>query len=426
MSAMDRLATSTEEEREAAVTAAAGAVRRGELVVIPTDTVYGIAADAFSHDAVRSLLAAKGRGREMPPPVLVSAATTLDALAEGVPAWARTLVETFWPGPLTLVCRQQSSLVWDLGETRGTVAVRMPDDEVALAVLERTGPLAVSSANLTGRPAATDADAAEEMLGDVVAVIVDAGTVPGRRGLHDHRRHRPRGTRPAPGRPVARGAQRGPRGARRRAVGRGLTVREYLLVFLVALSVTYLLTVIAREIALRTGAVAAVRDRDVHAEPIPYLGGLAMLGGLAAAYLVARELPFLSTRSEPFVFPDAGVVLLAGALVCAVGRRRRHLRPRRADQAGRPGARRRAAGRHGRAVLLLPGRRRQQFALDDAQGALLTLVVVVGTMNAVNFVDGLDGLAAGVVGDRRRSRSSSTATCSPTRTTSPWPPPAPC
>jgi tRNA threonylcarbamoyl adenosine modification protein (Sua5/YciO/YrdC/YwlC family) len=179
MSRVDRRTTSTDEEREAAVEAAAGAVRRGELVVIPTDTVYGLAADAFSHDAVRALLDAKGRGREMPPPVLISAVTTLDALAEDVPDWARTLVEQFWPGPLTLVCRQQGSLMWDLGETRGTVAVRMPDDEVALAVLERTGPLAVSSANLTGRPAATDADAAEEMLGHAVAVIVDAGTSPG-------------------------------------------------------------------------------------------------------------------------------------------------------------------------------------------------------------------------------------------------------
>ncbi|MCF6379722.1 threonylcarbamoyl-AMP synthase [Nocardioides KLBMP 9356] len=179
MSSVDRFSTSTDEEREAAVTAAAGAVRSGDLVVIPTDTVYGIAADAFSRHAVQRLLDAKGRGRDMPPPVLVSAPTTLDALAEGVPPWARALVEAFWPGPLTIVCRQQSSLVWDLGETRGTVAVRMPDDEVALAVLERTGPLAVSSANLTGRPAATDADAAEEMLGDAVAVIVDGGTSPG-------------------------------------------------------------------------------------------------------------------------------------------------------------------------------------------------------------------------------------------------------
>jgi tRNA threonylcarbamoyl adenosine modification protein (Sua5/YciO/YrdC/YwlC family) len=175
MSAVDRLPTSTDEEREAAVEAAAAAVRRGELVVIPTDTVYGIAADAFSHDAVRDLLDAKGRGREMPPPVLVSAVTTLDALADGVPDWARALVQEFWPGPLTLVLRQQASLMWDLGETRGTVAVRMPDDEVALAVLERTGPLAVSSANLTGRPAALDADQAEQMLGDAVAVIVDGG-----------------------------------------------------------------------------------------------------------------------------------------------------------------------------------------------------------------------------------------------------------
>lgn len=175
MSPVERMATESEQEREAAVAAATLAVRRGDLVVMPTDTVYGVAADAFSHDAVRALLAAKGRGREMPPPVLVSAVTTLDALATEVPAWARALAEAFWPGPLTLVCRQQSSLMWDLGETRGTVAVRMPDDPVALALLERTGPLAVSSANLTGRPAATTADQAEEMLGDVVAVVLDGG-----------------------------------------------------------------------------------------------------------------------------------------------------------------------------------------------------------------------------------------------------------
>jgi L-threonylcarbamoyladenylate synthase len=174
-----RLAVTTEDEREAAIDAAAAAVRRGLLVVLPTDTVYGVAADAFDPDAVQALLDAKGRGREMPPPVLVSTATTLDALAVGVPDYARALVERFWPGPLTIVCRQQTSLQWDLGETRGTVAVRMPDHEVALAVLERTGPLAVSSANITGRPAARDADEAEEMLGAEVEVIVDGGSAPG-------------------------------------------------------------------------------------------------------------------------------------------------------------------------------------------------------------------------------------------------------
>ena len=176
-----RYGTSTDDEREDALSAASRAVQRGGLVVLPTDTVYGIVADAFDPDAVADLLAAKGRGREMPPPVLVSSAATLDSIAVGLPDWARALVERFWPGPLTLVCTQQPSLQWDLGDTRGTVAVRMPDHDVALALLARTGPLAVSSANKTGMPAATDADAAEEMLGDDVDVIVDAGPAPGGR-----------------------------------------------------------------------------------------------------------------------------------------------------------------------------------------------------------------------------------------------------
>jgi tRNA threonylcarbamoyl adenosine modification protein (Sua5/YciO/YrdC/YwlC family) len=174
-----RFRTAEETEREAGIANAALAVQRGQLVVLPTDTVYGIGADAFDAGSVRRLLAAKGRGREMPPPVLVSAPTTLDALAVGVPSYARALITELWPGPLTVVCRQQPSLQWDLGDTRGTVAVRMPDHEVALELLARTGPLAVSSANLTGRPAATDADQAERMLGSAVAVILDGGPTPG-------------------------------------------------------------------------------------------------------------------------------------------------------------------------------------------------------------------------------------------------------
>ncbi|WP_366558537.1 L-threonylcarbamoyladenylate synthase [uncultured Nocardioides sp.] len=174
-----RYPTGTEDELEKAIEAASLAIRRGRLVVMPTDTVYGIGADAFEAAAVQRLLDAKGRGRDMPPPVLVSASTTLDALAVNVPGWARALVAEFWPGPLTVVCHQQTSLQWDLGETRGTVAIRMPDDDIALAVLERTGPLAVSSANITGRPAALDADEAETMLGDSVAVIIDGGRTPG-------------------------------------------------------------------------------------------------------------------------------------------------------------------------------------------------------------------------------------------------------
>jgi L-threonylcarbamoyladenylate synthase len=174
-----RMTTASLEAREEALAAASMAVQRGELVVLPTDTVYGIGADAFDAEAVQSLLDAKGRGREMPPPVLISSATTLDALATGVTDYARRLVDRFWPGPLTLVCNQQPSLQWDLGDTRGTVAVRMPDHRLALDLLERTGPMAVSSANLTGHPAAVDADMAAEMLGDHVAVIIDDGPSPG-------------------------------------------------------------------------------------------------------------------------------------------------------------------------------------------------------------------------------------------------------
>jgi tRNA threonylcarbamoyl adenosine modification protein (Sua5/YciO/YrdC/YwlC family) len=175
----NRFETADETAREAGIAAAALAVQRGELVVLPTDTVYGVGADAFDPAAVRRLLAAKGRGREMPPPVLVSTATTLDALAVGIPSYARALVDELWPGPLTLVCRQQTSLQWDLGDTRGTVAVRMPDHEVALELLARTGPLAVSSANRSGMEAATDADRAEAMLGESVEVILDAGPTQG-------------------------------------------------------------------------------------------------------------------------------------------------------------------------------------------------------------------------------------------------------
>lgn len=170
-----RLPTATESEQDKALEEATLALRRGDLAVLPTDTVYGIAADAFDRDAVQKLLDAKGRGRQMPPPVLISSPATLDALASGVPEFARTLIAHFWPGALTLVCHEQPSLRWDLGETHGTVAVRLPNNHVTLGLLERTGPLAVSSANLSGQPAALTVDQAEEMLGDKVSVYLDAG-----------------------------------------------------------------------------------------------------------------------------------------------------------------------------------------------------------------------------------------------------------
>jgi L-threonylcarbamoyladenylate synthase len=151
------------------------ALGKGELVVIPTDTVYGVAADAFSPEAVQRLLDAKGRGRQSPPPVLIPGIPTLDALAQNIPQPVRDLVAAFWPGGLTVVLEAQPSLVWDLGETKGTVALRMPSNKVALDLLAETGPLAVSSANRTGLPAAIDAHGAEEMLGTSVSVYLDGG-----------------------------------------------------------------------------------------------------------------------------------------------------------------------------------------------------------------------------------------------------------
>ena len=154
---------------------ARGAIGRGELVVMPTDTVYGVAADAFDPAAVQRLLDAKGRTRQSPPPVLIPGIPTLDALTEEVPPEIRRLVDIFWPGALTVILPARSSLQWDLGDTGGTVALRMPANAYALELLAETGPLAVSSANLTGQPAATTAQEAEEMLGESISVYLDGG-----------------------------------------------------------------------------------------------------------------------------------------------------------------------------------------------------------------------------------------------------------
>ncbi len=163
------------EDLEGGIAAASQAVRDGQLIVMPTDTVYGVGADAFSPTAVRRLLDAKGRTRSQPPPVLIGRPETLEALVADVPGWLRRLLAEVWPGALTVVLPAQPSLTWDLGETHGTVAVRVPADERARRLLDVTGPLAVSSANRTGEPPATAVDQAAEMLGDRVAVYLDGG-----------------------------------------------------------------------------------------------------------------------------------------------------------------------------------------------------------------------------------------------------------
>ncbi|MFE7583153.1 L-threonylcarbamoyladenylate synthase [Streptomyces gardneri] len=165
--------------RSAGIDAAVTALGRGRLVVLPTDTVYGVGADAFDPQAVARLLAAKGRGRHKPSPVLVGSKDQLDGLVSELPGRAAELIEAFWPGGLTLVLRHRPSLSWDLGETGGTVAVRMPDHPLTLELLAAAGPMAVSSANLTDRPSPEDCDAALGMLGDSVSVYLDGGPTAG-------------------------------------------------------------------------------------------------------------------------------------------------------------------------------------------------------------------------------------------------------
>jgi tRNA threonylcarbamoyl adenosine modification protein (Sua5/YciO/YrdC/YwlC family) len=159
------------------ITRAAQAVSEAELVVFATDTVYGLGCDAFSRAAVNDLMAAKGR--RVPPPVLVSHVRTLDALATGLDDRVRELAEAFWPGPLTLICKAQPTLDWSLGERGGTVAVRVPLHPVALQLLDRTGPLAVTGANVAGHAPADTCDEAERQLGETVSVYLDSGPAPG-------------------------------------------------------------------------------------------------------------------------------------------------------------------------------------------------------------------------------------------------------
>jgi tRNA threonylcarbamoyl adenosine modification protein (Sua5/YciO/YrdC/YwlC family) len=168
----------TAADRDRGIEAAIDAVKRGDLIVMPTDTLYGIGADAFKPWAVTALLDAKGR--QNPPPVLVGSRATLDGLVFNLPTAGRDLVEAFWPGALTVVVEHAPSLQWDLGNDDGTVAVRMPLHPVALEVLRETGPMAVSSANKTGEPPANTAEEARGQLSFAVSVYLETGELPDR------------------------------------------------------------------------------------------------------------------------------------------------------------------------------------------------------------------------------------------------------
>jgi L-threonylcarbamoyladenylate synthase len=168
------------DQRAEGLAAAEAALRRGELVVLPTDTVYGVAAEAFDPVAVEAMFKAKGRGRDRPPPVLAGTVRAAMALIQELGDSGKDLIDEFWPGPLTLICRSSPTLVWDIGDSKGTVAVRMPLHQVALDLLKQTGPLAVSSAKSAAPgPMPATAAEAEAQLGDSVAVYLDGGPCPG-------------------------------------------------------------------------------------------------------------------------------------------------------------------------------------------------------------------------------------------------------
>ena len=170
-----RVDATNPQDRDEAIAAAESSVKGGRLVVIPTDTVYGIGCDAFDNQAVEALLRAKRRGPDMPVPVLVGSWNTVQGLVRDYSFNMRRLVEAFWPGGLSVVVHQAPSLPWNLGDTRGTVMLRMPMHPVALELLDRTGPMAVSSANISGQPPATTVDMAMEQLRETVGVYVDGG-----------------------------------------------------------------------------------------------------------------------------------------------------------------------------------------------------------------------------------------------------------
>jgi L-threonylcarbamoyladenylate synthase len=174
-----KFSMNNEMERKDGITAAIAAAKRGDLVVLPTDTVYGLGTDAFSQKGPQKLLAAKGRDRNMPIPVLVGHVKALDGLAQRVDGVTKALAEAFWPGALTIVVKAQPTLRWDLGETNQTVALRMPLNPIAIELLNAVGPMAVSSANKTGQPAATNVDEAIAQLGEDITIYLDGGQTPG-------------------------------------------------------------------------------------------------------------------------------------------------------------------------------------------------------------------------------------------------------
>lgn len=172
---MLRIDCSDPERRPAAVAAAFAACRRGDVVLVPTESSYALATDAFSSRGRDGIRAAKGQSSQVPLPVMVPRAATVDGLASQVSSEASALMAAFWPGLLTLLLPAQPTLAWDVA-AGAPIAIRMPLHPLLLAVLEQTGPLAVTAANGPGLDPASSVDEAVEQLGDAAfTVALDTG-----------------------------------------------------------------------------------------------------------------------------------------------------------------------------------------------------------------------------------------------------------
>ncbi|BAK36038.1 hypothetical protein MLP_30240 [Microlunatus phosphovorus NM-1] len=165
----------SESEYEQALLSADAAVQAGEAVAFPTDTVYGVGVDAFNDDAVSHLRALRVQDAEVPVTVLISDGSLLRALAVEIPDAANDLIRKHWPGPLTIICRPQPTLRLGSVIVANTIALRVPDSPIAQDLLRRTGPMAVSSANISGLPPSLTCDDALGQLGANVSVYLDGG-----------------------------------------------------------------------------------------------------------------------------------------------------------------------------------------------------------------------------------------------------------
>jgi len=177
---MRRIFVNPERPHRDAVQEAAKMIRAGAVVAIPTDTLYGLAANPFSAAAIERVFVAKGRDADRPLPLIAADVPQIAAHLGGFSKAAARLADTFWPGPLTMLIAAPASLAPQVAAGTGRVGVRIPDDPVARAVCQAVGhPITATSANISDEPATSDPDVVERTLGDRIELLIDGGETRG-------------------------------------------------------------------------------------------------------------------------------------------------------------------------------------------------------------------------------------------------------